>query len=473
MSYERESSNLQWLELIHIAIVDVFRHFRSIIMVSLILAIVADVFFTLRYEPLYRSEATFALKMDDQYELPTGGGDIEEISNAFGYIISSNIFKTKIMEDLGVRALDGYYETSVLQDTNIIKISAVSHEPKVAYLMMNSMIHQYREISNLVLGDVNIELLQNITIPTQPFNQLNHKRTLVKFGGIGMLGAIFVIGLLSFFSTSVKVKEDFEKMQLPLLGSLSKESKFYRKRLGIQKKKNILITQMSTSFRYIEMIKKIRYKVENKGCHVLMVTSSLENEGKTSVAANLALALKENHKKVLLIDCDLIKPALYKIFGLVSNDGIMQVISGETDFISAITHGGNGIDFLLGKTSYQDAAERIESGAFKNFIQKVRDEYDYVVIDSAPSALFSDSTSLAELCDGYLLVIKQNFVRQRIVEEVVEKFSLSRATLIGCVLNSKLEISFHRRKSSGSRYGYRYGYGYHYHKKYEDGENDG
>lgn len=471
MTYEKPPSDLQWLERVHIAIADVFQHIRSIIMAALILAIAADVFLTLRYEPSYRSEATFALKMDDQYEIPTGGGDIEEISNAFGYIISSNIFKTRIMEDLEVTELDGYYETSVLPNTNIIKISAVSNEPKTAYLMMNSMIGQYREISNLVLGDVNIELLQNISIPTQPFNPLNHKRTFVKFGGIGIIGTIFMIGLLSFFSSTMKVKEDFEKMQLPLLGSISKESKFYRKRFKIQKKKNILITQMSTSFRYIETIKKIRFKLEDKGCRVLMVTSSLENEGKTSVAANLALAFKENHKKVLLIDGDLRKPAIHKIFGLQSNDGVAQILSGEADFASVITHGENGMDFLLGKTSYQDAAEQMESEELREFIQKVRDEYDYILIDSAPSALFSDSISLAQLCDGYLLVIKQNFAAQNMIEEVVEKFALSQTPLIGCVLNSRLETPFHRRRISGSIYGYRYGY--QYYKKYEDGEKNG
>lgn len=473
MNHETESSSQQWFELIHIAIVDIFRHFRSIIMVALIFAIGADIFSILRYEPSYRSEATFAMKMNEQYNIPSNVSEIEEISHAFGYIISSNIFKTKIIEDLDVKSLDGYYETSVLPNTNIIKISAVSHEPKTAYLMMNSMINRYRDISNLVLGDVNIELLQNISIPTQPFNILNHKKTLVQFGGIGMIGSIILIGLLSFFSPTVKVKEDIEKLQLPLLGSIPKESKFYRSRFWIAKKKNILITQMSTSFRYIEMIKKIRYKLENKHCKVIMVTSSLENEGKTSVTANLALALKENHKKVLLIDGDLRKPAIHKIFDLASNDGIAEILSGHSDFSSAVTHAVNGIDFILGKTSYEDASEQIESEFFKNCIQQARKTYDYILIDSVPSAMFSDSTALAHLCDGYILVLKQNFAAQSMVEEIIDKLSLSQTPCIGCVLNSKLETPFQRRRISGGSYGYHYGYGYGCHKKYEDGENNG
>lgn len=473
MNHETNSSDQQLLELVYIAIIDILRHFRSIIFIALFCAIAADIFSVLRYEPSYRSEATFALKMEDQHEIPGTSSNIEEIATAFGYIISSNLFKTEITDDLNVHSLDGYYETSVLPNTNIIKISAVSNEPKTAYLMMNSMINRYRELSNLVLGDVNIELLQNISIPTQPFNPLNHEQILLRFGAIGMIAMILLWGILSFFSSTVKVKEDIEKMQFPLLGCIPKESKIYRSRLRLLKKKSILITQMSTSFRYIEIIKKIRHKLESKQYQVIMVTSSLENEGKTSVIANLALALNENHKKILLIDGDLRKPAIHKIFNLTGTDGIAQILSGDTRFESAITHADTGIDFVLGRTSYEDALERIESESFKNFIGYARKNYDYVLIDSVPSAIFSDSTSLAQLCDGYLLVIKQNFVPKRMVENVVDKLSLSQTPLIGCIFNSRLSTPFRKERISNNSYDYRYGYGYHYHKKYEDGENNG
>lgn len=470
MQRENESSNQEWLELLQLAIVDIFRHFRSIIMVGLVCAIVADVFFTLRYQPLYRSEATFALKTNNEYTTTSTVDEIGEIANAFSYIISSNIFKEKIMEDMKLTSLNGYYETSVLENTNIIKISAVSIEPKSAYLMMKSMINRYQEISKLVLGEINIELMKDISIPTQPFNTLNHKNNLVIFGGIGIIGSIFLFGLLSYFSTTVKLKEDIEKLQLPLLGSIPREAKCYRSRTKIIRKKNILINQMSTSFRYIESVKKIRYKIEERNYQVIMVTSSLENEGKTSVIANLALALKANHKKVLLIDSDLRKPAIYKIFDLENNDGMAQILSGNTEFSSIVTHSNNGIDFILGKTSYEDASERVESKYFRDCIEQAREEYDYILIDSVPSAMFSDSTSLAQMCDGYIMVVRQNFVVEKMLEDIVDKLSLSQVPLIGCVLNSKLESPLHKTKITRNPYGYPYGYGYGYHRKNEDGE---
>lgn len=472
MKNENESSNQKWIELLQLAIADIFSHFRSIIMIGLICAIAADVFLSVRYQPLYRSEATFALKTNNEYTTTGTVDEVGEIANAFSYIISSNIFKEEIMEDMKITSLDGYYETSVLENTNIIKISAVSTEPKSAYLMMKSMINRYQEISKLVLGEINIELMQDISIPTQPFNVLSHRNNLAKFGAVGMAGSIFLFGLLSYFSTAVKLKEDIEKLQLPLLGSIPREAKIYRSRAKLVRKKNILITQMSTSFRYIEALKKIRYKIEDKDYKVIMVTSSLENEGKTSVIANLALALKTNHKKVLLIDGDLRKPAIYKIFDLENNDGMAQVFSGNQSLSSVVTHLDNGIDFILGKTSYEDSSERMESKYLKECIEQARLEYDYILIDSVPSAMFSDSTSLAQLCDGYIMVIRQNCVSKQMLEDVVDKLSLSQVPLIGCVLNSELESPLHKTGIARNYYGYHYGYGYGYHRKNEGGGKD-
>lgn len=214
---------------------------------------------------------------------------------------------------------------------------------------------------------------------------------------------------------------------------------------------------MSTSFRYIETIKKIRYKLENKKYQVIMVTSCLENEGKTSVIANIALALKENHKKVLLIDGDLRKPAIHKIFGLESNDGMIKVIRGKED---VIMHTNEGIDCILGDSSFENASEIIESNYFKAFIEKAREKYDYILIDSAPSAILSDSTSLASMCDGYILVVRQNFIVGKLMEDTVDKLALSHQPIIGAILNQKLESPLRFSKRRGHYYNDRYGYGY-------------
>ena len=325
------NSNDQWFELAQIIVSDIVRHWRSIIMMMLVFAMGADMFLTLTYQPFYRSEATFALKTGNEYTTSSQVDQVSDIAAAFGYIISSNLFKQDIMEEMNTEVLDGYFETTEMAGTNIIKIAAVSSSPRTSYYMMVSMLNRYQDLSRMVLGNINIELMQDISIAEDPVNVNSHKNNLIRFGIIGFVLGVALFALLGLINDKVKLKEDMEVLGIPYLGSLSKEKKWFYLR-GVQKKKAILISQLSTSFRFIEDMKKLRTVVERKcekhGWKTILVTSCLENEGKSSVLSNLALALASNHKKVLIVDGDLRKPAVYKIFDLESNDGLYRVLDG-------------------------------------------------------------------------------------------------------------------------------------------------
>ena len=165
--------NERWYEIVQIILTDIARRWRSIIMCTLVFAVAADMVISLTHHPLYRSEATFALKTGNQYMTSDQIDEIADIASAFGYIISSNVFKQDVMEDMGVDTLDGYFETSSLSGTNIISIAAVSSSPRTSYRMMISMLDRYKELSQLVLGNVDIELMQNISITQDPLSLIH------------------------------------------------------------------------------------------------------------------------------------------------------------------------------------------------------------------------------------------------------------------------------------------------------------
>lgn len=255
--------NERWYEIVQIILTDIARRWRSIIMCTLVFAVAADMVISLTHHPLYRSEATFALKTGNQYMTSDQIDEIADIASAFGYIISSNVFKQDVMEDMGVDTLDGYFETSSLSGTNIISIAAVSSSPRTSYRMMISMLDRYKELSQLVLGNVDIELMQNISIPQDPYNQISHRRNLIQFGMIGLVFSVAVIALFSFLSDSVKTKEDMEAVGIPYAASIPRERKWFWSH-GMNRKKTILLSQLSTSFRFIEDVKKLRVEVERR-----------------------------------------------------------------------------------------------------------------------------------------------------------------------------------------------------------------
>lgn len=457
--------NDRWLEVIQIIIIDILHHWRSIILVTLLSGIIADMALTFIYQPKYESEATFAIKNGEQYAVSNQTDSISDIASAFGYIISSNVFKQDLMDEMKLNSLDGYFETSEMEGTNIIRISAVSSSPRTSYYMMLSMLNRYQDLSQLVLGNVNIELMKNISIPENPINPNSHMKNLVSFGSVGFMAMIALLSLFGFMNDMVKVKEDMEPVGISYLGSLSKERKWYYSH-GIKRKKTILISQLTTSFRFIEDIKKIRVQVERK-CEkqkwkTILVTSCLENEGKSSVLSNLALALSSNHKKVLLMDGDMRKPALHKIFDLQSNDGMYRLMEGKASLNEAVIHEKRyNVDLLLGHSSFSDAVDRFDEKRMKQLLSNLKQHYDYILLDSVPSALFSDAIETARLCDACLLVVRQDFISIKVISDTLDKLHVSRIPVLGYVLNQKLP-SWWRRVSDDRyelRYG-RYGYGY-------------
>lgn len=457
------NSNDQWFELAQIIVSDIVRHWRSIIMMMLVFAMGADMFLTLTYQPFYRSEATFALKTGNEYTTSSQVDQVSDIAAAFGYIISSNLFKQDIMEEMNTEVLDGYFETTEMAGTNIIKIAAVSSSPRTSYYMMVSMLNRYQDLSRMVLGNINIELMQDISIAEHPVNVNSHKNNLIRFGIIGFVLGVALFALLGLINDKVKLKEDMEVLGIPYLGSLSKEKKWFYLR-GVQKKKAILISQLSTSFRFIEDMKKLRTVVERKcekhGWKTILVTSCLENEGKSSVLSNLALALASNHKKVLIVDGDLRKPAVYKIFDLESNDGLYRVLDGQADLKDVILHDErHHLDFLIGHSSFTDAADRFDESRMQQLMHELKQQYDYILLDTVPSALFSDGVRMARLCDTSLLVVRQNFLSVKVVSETLDKLRLSRIPVLGYVLNFRLPLWWRRVGENGyvSHYGH-YGY---------------
>ncbi len=459
------SGNDRWLEIVQILLADIIRRWRSIVIITLFVGIVSDITLTVLYKPQYQSEATFAIKTGEQYASSEDTNEISDIASAFGYIISSNVFKQEMMEEMNVDTLDGYFETTELPGTNIIRISATSSSPRTSYYMMVSMLDRYQELSQLVLGNINIELMQNISIADRPINPNSHKENVVRFGSIGLLLSVVFFALFGLLNDTVKVKEDMEPLGIPYLGALSKERKWYYSH-GYKRKKTILISQLTTSFRFIEDLKKIRVQLEHKceknGWKTILVTSCLENEGKSSVLSNLAIALASNHKKVLLMDGDMRKPALHKIFGQQSNDGMFRLLEGKASLEDVIIHDDrNHIDLLLGHSSFSDAADRFDEKQIKEMLHKLRQHYDYILIDSVPSALFTDAVSMARLCDTCLMVVRQDFLSVKVVADTLDKLHLSRVPILGFVLNQKLPSWW--RKIDEDRYGSRYGhYGYGY-----------
>ncbi|HDL90100.1 MAG TPA: polysaccharide biosynthesis tyrosine autokinase, partial [Thermodesulforhabdus norvegica] len=186
--------------------------------------------------------------------------------------------------------------------------------------------------------------------------------------------------------------------------------------------------------------------------NLVLVTSSLPGEGKTYTAANLALSIAtERDKTVMLIDGDVAKPSISKLFGIESKKGLIDLIEGEVSFQDVVLRTDiPNLSIMPAGKLHEQSTEILASSAMKKLISEISSRYKdrVIIIDSPPLLAATQGAVLASLVGQVVMVVESDKTPQHIINEAVEK--LSSCEVVGCVLNKS-------RKGFGM--GYYYGYG--------------
>lgn len=180
----------------------------------------------------------------------------------------------------------------------------------------------------------------------------------------------------------------------------------------------------------------IQFASVDKPVKVLTVTSSISNEGKSTISIELARALAGGGKRVLLVEGDMRWRSLASMVGAHALNGVYAVLSGRVSLASAVVETSHkGLYFLDCEPNIPNPVDIISSKSFRTFLQEVRAAYDYVVIDTPPLSAFVDASVFASMADGTVLVVRQNFVRQDDLESAYEQLKKAKANVIGAVMN--------------------------------------
>ena len=217
------------------------------------------------------------------------------------------------------------------------------------------------------------------------------------------------------------------------------------------------------------------------GCKKLVITSSVPAEGKTTTSINLAIALSMVDKKVLLIDSDLRKNRIGKYLKLQHNKGLTDIIRDEATFeeVLNITKFPN-LHILASGSSVINPAEVIASKLTQMFLDKVSENYDYIILDAPPINIVSDALPLIKNSDGVIFVAREMFTNHREIKKALSSLSLIEAPILGLVYigSDTTQPYYHStyygrygkygkygkygRYGKYNHYGKYYGYGYGY-----------
>jgi capsular exopolysaccharide synthesis family protein len=389
-----------------------------------------------------------------------------------------NFLQTKVFYDLVLENSELEYTREDLKEmtriqtvnnTEIFQISVTTHNPNDSFELVNSMQQIAPGHISSIKDNAKISVVDPVIIPTVPSSPNVLLNTFVG----GMAGLVISV-LLSFLwetiDVNVKNQEDLtKKYHLPILGAipnfnsnhLNPTSKwkfinnFKRKEQQENSDNNINDdSKFMINESYKALRTNLRFTLRSDSCKKILISSPVPEDGKSTTSTNVAITIAQTGVKVLLVDCDLRKGRLHSSFKLKNSPGISDTLSGLNELKEVIQYTSYANLHVITMGSIPpNPTELLASSQMEEFLQKVEKEYDYIIIDTPPVNVVSDSLSLVKLVDGVLLVVRENNTSHPNIQGALQKYEFVEANLLGFVLNG---VSLNQGKSKKQYYYYNY-----------------
>ena len=430
---------------------------------------------TLLTNTRYTSTTTFVVTPKYSSNVYASGSSAITVGTAqqFASVLQSSTLVKQVRREYG-SAVNGTSVTSEnIEGTNLIRLSVTGPSPSAAYYMATGILDHYEEYARLVFDSVMLEVMNAPSVPAKQMLSTRQRNTMLVAAPVGALAMILLLGLMVVLSGTVQNTTGARnRVDGDLIVTIRHERKNRTLRSVLARRKtSLLISKPTTAFLYVETIHQLRSKVEHAkrhyDCKTFLITSVSENEGKSTVASNLALSLARRHKKVLLIDCDLRKSAQHLIFEAEPEkdktfNAMLKADLAPASLVKALQYRkADNLFCLFSSGMSRHSAELLGSERMRQLLAVLRDGFEYVIIDSPPMGYFTDSEVLADQADASLLVVRQDMMPDVAINDAIDALQRCRARFLGYIFNDVHSLNlFSILMGRGGRRGYGYGYGY-------------
>lgn len=298
--------------------------------------------------------------------------------------------------------------------------------------------------------------------PSYPIYPLNALIGLL----IGLVISSLIVVLRELFDVTIRSEEDVQQvcshpvlaavpdMTVPTKGGYYTTNK--KKTNNQSANQETSFVGSGVSFAASEAYKLLRTKLQfsfadGQDCHIIGVSSAMAGEGKSLSSCNLAYALTQLNKRVLLVDCDMRRPSVNTKLGIRKVPGLSNCLTRQVqleEVIQQYSSGGCKFHVIAAGRNPPNPIELLSCDGMKNALTRFRQTYDYIILDLPPVGEVSDALVAASLVDGMLLVVRQNYCNSNILHTSVKQFEFVGGKVLGVVLNCAEE--------GGGRYGSRY-----------------
>jgi capsular exopolysaccharide synthesis family protein len=400
----------------------------------------------------------------------------QKVVTTYISFLQTKKFYDQVIEESNLRLsseqLKAMTNVESINNTEIFEIRVSSMDPNESFLIVKSMEKIAPELIKSIKGTAQISIVDPPVLPTSPSSPNILKNTLIG----GMIA--FIITVLSsllgeIMNVNVKNQEDLSKYQVPILGAIpnfntNKKKKVLSKKIVLiakrlkkrivwkknkkeSKSENIIEntdkdTQFIITEAYNALRTNLKFTLRHEGCKKIVISSSLPEEGKSTISTNLGIVIGQTGSKVLLVDCDLRKGKLHNFFNIKSSPGVSNVLSNMIVAENVIqkTSYDNLYVLPLG-TIPPNPSELIASSQMEELLKKLEREYDYIIIDTPPVRVVSDALSLMKAADGVLIVVREEVTSHSDITNFLSKCKFMNTQVLGFILNG---ISLNQDKKS-------------------------
>ena len=425
---------------------DFFRYLKRYIL-AFIVVIAFSVGGVLFYDtsikkPIYQAQTTVVIAKSDSWDGSAATlNDVnasQKLASTYSEIAKSELVLNKVIENLRLRYtvkdLSGNVSIKPVNDTSILAISVKNSDAQLSAKIANEIATVSAEEIKNIYKIENTTQLSIAATPEAPANNTTTRDVIlaVVIAALAVAGVAF---LRFYFDDTVKYSEDIEKtIGLPVTGRISKsESKGRRV--------NELIAERLPKAIVSENIKSLRTNLQftavDKNLETVLVTSTNASEGKSFVAANLAISFAQADKRVLLVDCDLRKGRVHRLFNLSNSRGLSNLLAGNLkDFSNFINPTKvKNLNIITCGTYPPNPSELLASKKNKDLIKILKSYYDIIIFDGAPVGGLADSVILSSFMDETLIVVRDGVTAKPDLIATKDALNKVGANIAGLVFN--------------------------------------
>lgn len=311
------------------------------------------------YAPVYQSSAVFSVSAGFSsstdilsHSTYLDSNAAAQLSATFPYVLQSDRMQLLLQQELGDQRAPVSLSASSVADAALFTLTATGSDPQAVYDTLLAAIEVYPAAATTILGDTQIQVIDQPVEPSAaPINANTALQTGIRRGVVGLVLGLVLVALLSLTRRTVHSAEDLHRLiSLSCLSSIPAVRRGKRTR---REAPSLLLTHAGTGSDFSEAMRNLSLKLQRitskHGAKVVLITSTVPGEGKTTVASNLALALAAEGKRVILIDGDLRKQSLKPLFGIgAHSDGLVEVLSGKAKNFRLLPVPDSGLLLLSG-----------------------------------------------------------------------------------------------------------------------------